>query len=120
MTWGTDNAVTGNNVLTGSLFEGLTITPKDGMPIDIEGPKGYTALQVGLVDGFDGKATAVFDANKAYPAKGADVVVLVPNISGGNGTQNVNCTFWSWGFTRTKKKEAMIELNFTYRPDING
>jgi hypothetical protein len=115
--WGTVNA---GGAPSGSIIETLSITPKDGDPIDIEGGAGFSKIQVGLWDGFGARATAVFDSNLAYPAKGSNVTLVGPKMNGNAGTANYNCTFWSWGFTRSRKKEKMIELNFTYRPDING
>lgn len=115
--WGTDNS---SNLTAGLIVETLTITPKNGDPIDIEGNAGFAAIQVGLRDGFNAKATAVFDANKAYPTEGANIVLVGPQQNGAAGTNNYNCTFWSWGATRARKKEKLIELNFTHRPDING
>lgn len=120
--WGTDNAAnSGANILpTGMILETLTITPKNSDPIDIEGNAGFTAIQVGLKDGFNAKASGVWDGNKGLPAEGNNIVLVIPKSDGANvGTQNVNCTFWSWGFTRARKKEQLVELNFTHRPDIN-
>lgn len=120
--WGTDNAANGGaNVLpSGMIAETLTVTPKNSEPIEIEGNAGFAAIQVGLEDGFNAKMTGVYDSNKAMPAEGQNIVLVVPKTDGANnGTQNVNCTFWSWGFTKARKKEQLVELNFTHRPDIN-
>jgi hypothetical protein len=121
--WGTVNAANaGANVMpTGLILESLSITPKNGDPIDIEGGAGFTAIQVGIKDGFSAKATGVYDSNKAMPAEGDAVTLIGPKQDGANaGNANYNCTFWSWGLTKARKKETMVELNFTYRPDING
>lgn len=121
--WGSANAVSGANanvLPSGMILETLTIIPKNGDPIDIEGGAGFSAILVGLTDGFNAKATGIYDSNKIMPAEGANITMVVPKTDGANaGTTNVNCTFWSWGTTRSRKKEQMIELNFTYRPDIN-
>ena len=118
--WGTANSINSPANTAGLILETLSITPKNSDPIDIEGGAGFTAIQVGIKDGFSAKASAVYDSNKAMPGEGDNIVVVVPKSDGANaGTQNVNCTFWSWGFTRSRKKEAMIELTFTHRPDIN-
>ena len=85
-----------------------------------EGGAAAAAVQVGLKDGFNAKASGVWDGNKGLPAEGGNIVLVIPKSDGTNvGTQNVNCTFWSWGFTRARKKEQLVELNFTHRPDIN-
>ncbi len=115
--WGSDNAM---NAPTGAIIETLTITPKNAAPIDIEGNLGFSAVLVGLNDGFDAKATCLFDSNKAYPQMGDNVTLVGCRTNGTSGTNNFNCTFWSWGWTRSRKKETMIELSFTHRPDING
>ncbi len=121
--WGTQNAVSGNNANvapSGMILETLTVTPKNADPIDIEGGAGFSAILVGIKDGFNAKATGVYDSNKIMPAEGDNITVIIPKSDGANaGTGNVNCTFWSWGFTKSRKKEQMIDLNFTYRPDIN-
>lgn len=110
----------GANVINGLLLESLTLTPKNGAPIDIEDADGFSAALVGLKDGWDGKATAIYDSAKQMPEEGATATVVAPNTAAnGVNTANLNCTFWSWGFTRTKKKEAVIELTFTNRPGIN-
>lgn len=122
--WGVTNAAAhgvANQAPNGMILETLVVTPKNADPIDIEGSAGFTAIQVGIKDGFNAKASGVFDTNKGLPAEGDNITLVIPKSDGANvGTQNVNCTFWSWGFTRARKKEQMVELNFTYRPDING
>jgi hypothetical protein len=115
--WGTDNAM---NTPSGALIDTLQLTPKNGAPIEIEGNQGFTAIQVGLRDGFDARATCVYDANKAYPKEGDTVILVGPKQDGNSGTTNYNCTFWAWQFGRAKKGQATIELMFTHRPDING
>jgi hypothetical protein len=121
--WGSANAVSGANanvMPSGMLLETLQITPKNGDPTDIEDGNGFTAIQVGITDGFNAKATGVYDANKIMPAEGANITLVVPKSDGTNaGTTNVNCTFWSWGFARGRKSEKKVELSFTYRPLIN-
>jgi hypothetical protein len=119
--WGTANSANaGNGVLpTGAIIETLTVTPKNGDPIDIEDGDGYAAAQAMINDGFNAKASVVYDANKAMPTEGQNIVLVVPRTDGNSGTRNVNCTFWSWGFTKSRKKEKMVELNFTHRPGIN-
>lgn len=121
--WGTGNAAAGANANvapSGMILETLTITPKNADPVDIEGGAGFTAIQVGIKDGFGARASAVYDSNKIMPAEGDTITMVVPKSDGANaGTQNVNCTFWSWGFVKSRKKEQMIDLNFTHRPDIN-
>ena len=114
--WGTPNAL-GN--MTGIILETLTITPKNAMPIDIEDGPGFAAIQSFLEDGFDAKASWIFDSAKALPAAGSNIVLQGPNL-GGTGLANYNCTFWSASLTQAKKKESLCELTFTRRPGING
>lgn len=114
--WGLTNAAN----LTGIELETLKITPKNKEPIDVEGSAGFSAILVGLKDGFNATASAIYDNNTALPAEGATISLVVPKNDGANaGTQNVNCTFWSWDWSRDKKNPAKIELLFTHRPDIN-
>lgn len=119
--WGSNDAASAgaNNLPNGRLIETLTITPKNGEPIDIEDGYGFTVVQVMCKDGFNARATAVYDANKALPTEGANVTIVCPKTDGNAGTANINATYWSWGFTRTRKREKMIELFFTHRPEIN-
>lgn len=120
--WGTNSALSGggNNAMTGAIIETLQVTPKNGSPIDIEEGSGLTAIQVMLKDGFDGKSTHVYDSNRALPAEGANITLVGPKNDGNVGTANYNCTFWSFSFSKNKKKEATVEMTFTYRPLING
>lgn len=118
--WGTANSISSPSGVSGLILETLSITPKNGDPIDIEGGAGFAAIQIGIKDGFNAKATAVYDSNKALPAEGDNITAVIPKSDGNNtGTQNVNCTFWSWGMGKARKKEATVDLTFTYRPDIN-
>lgn len=121
LVWGVKGGANfGANAVNGSLLETLQLTPKNGSPIDIEDSDGFSAALVGLKDGFDGKATALYDSAKQMPAEGDTITVVAPNTAAnGTGTANLNCTFWSWSFSRNKKKEATIELTFTNRPGIN-
>lgn len=116
--WGTKNSVLGNT-LAGAICETLTLTPKNASPIDIEDGDGFAAIQVGLDDGFDAKSSHVYDSNKAMPVQGDTVVLVGPKNDGNAGTKNYNCTFWSWGATRSRKKEKMVDFTYTYRPNIN-
>lgn len=119
--WGTANGVLYNNAsVIPFVVETISITPKNGGPIDIEGNQGFTAFQVGLDDGFDGKATCVYDSNLALPQLGDTIKIPIPLSNGTKGTNNTNCTVWSYGFSRGRKNEAKVELSFTNRPDING
>lgn len=121
--WGSINAANaGANIMpTGMILETLTVTPKNADPIDIEGGAGFSAALVGIRDGFGAKASAVYDSTKAMPAEGDSITLIAPKQDGANvGTANYNCTFWSWSMTKARKKEQMVELNFTHRPDING
>jgi hypothetical protein len=118
--WGSGGANGGANSITGSICETLTMTPKNAAPIDIENDEGFTAIQVMLRDGFDAKATYVYDSNRSIPAEGANITLVGPKQDGNAGTTNFNCTFWSFGFSRNKKKEKTVEISFTHRPLING
>jgi hypothetical protein len=121
--WGTKNAANGPNANaapSGMLLETLSFTPKHGEPVDIEDGDGIAAIQVH--PGYDGgafRATGVYDQNKAMPVEGDNITVVMPKRDGNINTTNVNCSFWSWSFTRTRKKEATVELIFTHRPSIN-
>ena len=56
--WGTE----GSFGLTGAIVESLAITPKNAGPIgEIEDGNGATLANIMLDDGFDAKATCLFD-----------------------------------------------------------
>lgn len=121
--WGTANAAAGSNanvLPSGMILETLQITPKNADPIDIEDGNGFTAIQVGLKDGFSAKASGVYDSNKIMPGEGANITLVVPKSDGANaGTENVTCTFWSFEVNRARKTETKVTLNFTHRPQLN-
>jgi hypothetical protein len=122
--WGTKSALsnganTPTTTLLGAILETLTVTPKNSDPIDIEDGDGLAAIQVMVTDGFNAKATAVYDSNKSMPTPGANVTIVAPKADGNNGTTSLNATFWSWGFTRARKKEKLIEFTITNRPNID-
>jgi hypothetical protein len=112
--WGTKN---GSNL--GLIVETLTVTPKNGKPVDIEDGDGFTVVQAMLDDGFDATASCVYDSNKALPNVGAAVTVVVPKVDGNVGQRNLNVTYWSHSVSAAKKKERMVDLAFTYRPELN-
>lgn len=116
--WGTKNAINAPNGLAGLVLDSLQLTPKNGEPVDIEDGDGLTIIQALAADGFNGKATAVYDANKALPAAGDNIQVLAPKGDGNAGTTVLNATFWSWSFSRSKKNPATVELSFTQRPGM--
>jgi hypothetical protein len=118
--WGTANGINSPSGLAGMILESLTFTPKNADAIDIENGDGLAAIQVFVEDGGDFKATGLYDSNRALPAAGANVVIVLPKSDGNAGTSNVNATFWSYGFSRGRKKEATVELNLTRRPTIDG
>lgn len=115
--WGSSNAV--NTGLKGTLIDSMSLTPKNGAPVDIETGEGLSAIQVLIGDGFDGRAKATYDSNIAALSAGANIVVVAPKTDGNAGTANLNATFWSWSYTRSKKNPAEIEIVFTNRPGMN-
>ena len=70
--WGTSN---GLGTPAGAIVQSLRLTPKNGSPIDIEDNDGIAANLVLLRDGFNAKATVMYDAAKTWPVEGANVAL---------------------------------------------
>lgn len=132
--WGTSNTV-GTNMPAGATVESLRLTPKNGSPIEIEDNNGLAENMVLLRDGFNGKISALYDSSKTWPVEGANVGLVIPYtgaaanaIPFGESTvssavYNTNavtyyCTLISIEPNYTRKKEAMIDFNLAYRPEI--
>jgi hypothetical protein len=120
--WGTG---TGNNASlgapSGAIVESISVTPKNAEPVaDIENNDGASVVEVLLVDGFDAKATCVYDDAKAWPVEGANCVLKL-NVGTGNanaGQTAYTCLVVSQAPAVARRKEAMIELNLRYRPGV--
>ncbi|MGA3266834.1 MAG: hypothetical protein ABSE16_08425 [Verrucomicrobiota bacterium] len=119
----------------GAIVDSLQLTPKNGEPIEIEDSNGLAANEVLLRDGFNGKISCLYDASKLWPVEGANAALAIPfNGAGANaipfGESSVNgAVYANNAVTYTvlvasvspvyaKKKEAMIDLNVTYRPNV--
>ena len=105
---------------SGSIVESVAITPKNGAPIqDIENGDGASVANVLLSDGFDAKATVVYDTAKTYPALGSAVTLTIPTGSGSGGTTAYSCFVCGDPDINTaRKQEAKITLPLRYRPGI--
>ena len=116
----------------GAIVDSLQLTPKNGEPIEIEDSDGITAVEVILRDGFNGKASILYDQAKTWPIEGANVALAVPyncaanSVPFGesnsavvaNGVVTYTCLVASISPAYKKKGEAMIDLNVTYRPNV--
>ena len=112
--WGTDGRLNG---VSGAIVESLQITPKNSAPIEIEDNAGFTAVEVVLADGFNAKASCVFDTAKTWPLEGANTVLTLPNMAGGASNVAYTCLVGSLPeLALGRKKEGMITFNLTYRP----
>jgi hypothetical protein len=118
--WSTANGAAGsaNALPTGAVIETISVTPKNAEPLDINGSDGFSAILVGLDDGFNARVTFVYDANRPLPAFGDPVTLVVPRRDGNNGTANINCIAWGHSFNRSRNDVAKVELNITYRPHV--
>lgn len=118
--WGTVNAI---NSPAAAILESVQVTPKNGGPVaEIENGDGAGVALVMLADGFNAKVSAVYDANVAWPAEGANVGLTLPDRANAN-TAAVQyfcvCTAVSPP-SLTRKKEAMISFDLIYRPGITA
>ncbi len=129
--WGTGGVA---NIPNGAVVESLSLTPKNGEPIEIEDGFGLGINQVILRDGFNAKMTVMYDASKTFPVEGANAALTIPyaganansipfgESNGANYAANAVTYVCLVAAppqpTFSKKKELMIEFNLTYRPQI--
>jgi hypothetical protein len=130
--WGTNNGLAAP---AGAIVESLTLTPKNGSPIEIEDNNGLGAVEVELTDGFNAKASVMYDDAKVWPIEGANVALNIRyngaaanSVPFGassvgqsvyaNGVVTYTCLVVSVEPALARKKEAMLTLNLTYRPNI--
>ena len=128
--WGAGNIL---NAPAGAIVESLSLTPKNGEPIEIEDNNGLAAVEVLLRDGFNGKIGVLYDSNKSWPVEGANGVLNIPfngananaipfgegnGASYANGVVSYTVLIASVAPSFAKKKEAMMEYNVTYRPNV--
>ena len=132
--WGTGSTLGGANSLGGCVVDSLQLTPKNGEPIDIEGNDGMTSNLVLLVDGFNAKASVMYDSSKQYPGEGANAAITIGFNGLANavpfGASSVNGTVVNGSsVTYTvlvasispaykKKGELMVDFNLVYRPNV--
>ena len=120
----------------GAIVDSLQLTPKNAEPIEIEDSDGLCAFEVLLRDGFNGKASVLYDATKVWPVEGANVGLAVPYNTNANtalfgeGSANAGTAVTANGVTTytclvasvspayKKKGEAMVDLSLTYRPGV--
>ena len=129
--WGTSGLL---NAPAGAIVQTLSLTPKNGEPIDIEDNDGIAAVEVLLRDGFNGKVGVLYDANKSWPIEGANAVLNIPfnganpnaipfgegnQASYANGVVSYTVLVASVAPAFAKKKEGMMEYAVTYRPNVS-
>jgi hypothetical protein len=131
ITWGTSNTL---GIPAGAIVESVRFTPKNGSPIEIEDNNGIAANLVLLRDGFNAKVSCLYDGSKSWPVEGANVA-LTAAINGAsansypfgegnaascaNGVVTYYCTLTGVEPSYHRKKEEMIELNLSYRPNVS-
>ena len=134
LVWGTGSVVTGNGIPAGAIIDSLQLTPKNSAPIDVEDNNGITAFEVLLRDGFNGKASVLYDDTKSWPVEGANCVVnvrwngananAVPfgegnAVSYANGVVSYTCLIASISPAYTKKKEKLVDFSIHFRPNVS-
>lgn len=129
--WGTGGIL---SAPAGAILESLSLTPKNGEPIEIEDNDGLAIVQVLLRDGFNAKANVMYDSAKTWPLEGANATLAI-NYTGaaanaipfgeGNGASFANgvvsyvvLVAAAPALNYAKKKEGMMEFNLTYRPQV--
>jgi hypothetical protein len=131
--WGAGSVLSGG-IPAGAIIDSLQLTPKNGEAIEIEDNDGVCAVEVLLRDGFNGKASILYDAAKSWPVEGANCAVAM-NWNGANanaipfGESNCNmasyangvvtytCLITSVSPAYKKKGEKMVDFAITYRPN---
>lgn len=117
--WGTPNAV-GGAFSNSSVLVSLKVTPKNGMPIEIEDGNGFGISLVYLADGFDAAAEALYDTAKSWPNSAATVTINIPSVTGNGAVAAFNCSVASDPeIDLARKRETMISYKLIYRPQIN-
>lgn len=117
----------------GAIVDSLQLTPKNAEPIEIEDSDGLAAVQVVLRDGFNGKASVMYDNAKTWPIEGANVALAMPyngavanaipfgegsGAAVANGVVTYTCLVASVSPAYKKKGEAMVDISLTYRPNV--
>jgi len=133
--WGTGGVLGGSTGLSGAIIESLHLTPKNAEPIEIEGNDGTAANLVVLTDGFNARASVMYDASKSYPLEGSNATLALP-FAGASGTSvpfgsgsSGQATAASGVVTYTvliaavspafkRKGEMMVDFQLLYRPNI--
>ena len=134
LVWGTGSIV---SAPVGAIVDSLQLTPKNAEPIEIEDGSGLGANLILLRDGFNAKATVMYDALKTYPIEGANSALTIAfngasnaaipygestvngslfNANGNSVTYTVLVASVSHAFK--KKGEMMIDINLVYRPQV--
>ena len=128
--WGTSGIL---NAPAGAIVQSLSLTPKNGEPIEIEDNDGIAAVEVLLRDGFNGKLSVLYDGAKTWPVEGANAALAIPfngasanaipfgegnGASYANGVVTYTVLIASVAPSFNKKKEATMDYNVTYRPNV--
>ena len=133
--WGTGSVLGGPNGLAGAVVDSIQLTPKNAEPIEIEGNDGTAANLVVLLDGFNAKASVMYDASKTYPLEGANATITIPyggatgnavpfgagsanQGSAANGVATYTVLVASGSPAFKKKGELMVDFNLVYRPNV--
>jgi len=129
--WGSGNVLAAP---AGAIVDSLSLTPKNGSPIEIEDNNGLAAVEVILQDGFNAKVSCTYDDAKSWPVEGANVGLAVRyngasanaipfgagnGASFANGVVTYTCLVAAAPeVTYGRKKEATIKFNLSYRPGV--
>ena len=113
--WGSSNAL---GTPTGAIVESVTVTNKNGGPIEIEDNDGFAAVLVYLDGELDVSVKCVYDSAKTWPAVGDIVVMQLPKVGAAGGLQNFNCYCAKIDPEMARKKEAMLTIDLNRRPGV--
>lgn len=113
--WGTSATL---GTPSGAIVQSGRITPKNGMPIEIEDMNGFTIIPVFIPDGFDAELTMLYDTALTWPAQADTVVLTLPKWAATGGAQTFSCYVASDpSIDLERKREATITYKFIYRPN---
>ena len=111
--WGTGTGLAMGSAFTTMICVDFEPEPNVDLPT-VENCDGFTASRIPIRDGFNSKASFVYDSALTWPADDAEVLVKWPLYP--NGLYH---TVMKRTLKRSRKKETMIDYELQNRPGIN-
>lgn len=113
--WGTSGRLT-EAAYTNAVVVRMTLTPKNGAPIDIEDNDGFSKALVYLDDGFEATVECLYDTAITWPSTlGSAVNLKRPHP---NAEAALVCGLAAIEQAAERKKETTLTLKLVYRPGV--